>query len=135
MYHKMTGTLQKSFVMALAVLALSLSGLTLARASELVMFERAGCVWCQRWDRAIAPIYGKTDEAKLLPLRRIDIDRQSADGIILAAPVRFTPTFVVVDQGREIGRIIGYANDESFWGLLAKLAAKIDPNYRAPNRT
>ena len=134
MYHRMTRTLQKSFVIALAVLALSLSGLTLARASELVMFERAGCVWCQRWDRAIAPIYGKTDEAKLLPLRRIDIDRQSADGIVLAAPVRFTPTFVVVDQGREVGRIIGYANDESFWGLLAKLAAKIDPSYRNTNR-
>lgn len=135
MYHRMTKTLQKSFVIALAVLTLSLSGLTLARASELVMFERAGCVWCQRWDQAIAPIYGKTDEARLLPLRRINIDRQSADGIILAAPVRFTPTFVVVDQGREVGRIIGYANDESFWGLLAKLAAKIDPNYRALNRT
>jgi thioredoxin-related protein len=135
MYHRMTRTLQKSFVIALAVLTLSLSGLTLARASELVMFERAGCVWCQRWDRAIAPIYGKTDEAKLLPLRRIDIDRQSADGIVLAAPVRFTPTFVVVDQGREVGRIIGYANDESFWGLLAKLAAKIDPSYRNTNRT
>ncbi|WP_458756943.1 thioredoxin family protein [Afipia sp. TerB] len=135
MYHRMTRTLQKSFVIALAVLTLSLSGLTLARASELVMFERAGCVWCQRWDRAIAPIYGKTDEAKLLPLRRIDIDRQSADGIVLAAPVRFTPTFVVVDQGREVGRIVGYANDESFWGLLAKLAAKIDPSYRNLNRT
>lgn len=135
MYHRMTKTLQKSFVITLAVLTLSLSGLTLARASELVMFERDGCVWCQRWDRAIAPIYGKTDEARLLPLRRIDVDRQSADGIILAAPVRFTPTFVVVDHGREIGRITGYANDESFWGLLAMLAAKIDPNYRAPNRT
>jgi thioredoxin-related protein len=131
----MIQTLQKSIVIALAALTLSLSGLTLARASELVMFERAGCVWCQRWDRAIAPIYAKTDEAKLLPLRRIDIDRQSAEGIILAAPVRFTPTFVVVDQGREVGRIIGYANDESFWGLLATLAARIDPHYRAPNRT
>ncbi len=135
MYHKMIRTLQKSFVMTLAVLVLSLSGLTLARASELVMFERDGCVWCQRWDRTIAPIYAKTDEARLLPLRRVDIDRQSADGIILAAPVRFTPTFVVVDQGREVGRITGYANDESFWGLLAMFAAKIDPLYRAPNRT
>jgi thioredoxin-related protein len=131
----MIGTLQKSFVMTLAVAAFGLATLTLARASELVMFERDGCVWCQRWDRTVAPIYDKTDEAKLLPLRRIDVDRQSDGGIVLAAPVRFTPTFVVVDQGREVGRIIGYANDESFWGLLAQLAAKIDPNYRALNRT
>jgi hypothetical protein len=92
-------------------------------------------VWCQRWDKAIAPIYSRTEEAKLLPLRRIDVDRQKAEGIVLAAPVRYTPTFVVVDNGREIGLITGYANDESFWGLLATLAAKIGTPHSEPNRT
>lgn len=98
------------------------------------MFEREGCVWCQRWDREIAPIYNKTDEAKLLPLRRIDVERERATGIALAAPVRYTPTFVVVDNGREIGRITGYINDESFWGLLGALAAKLHPVPREPSR-
>jgi thioredoxin-related protein len=135
MYHMFAKTLQKSLVIALAVATLSLSGLTLARASDLLMFERAGCVWCLRWDTAIAPIYSRTEEAKLLPLRRIDVDRQKAEGIVLAAPVRYTPTFVVVDNGREIGRITGYANDESFWGLLATLAAKIGTPHSEPNRT
>lgn len=135
MYHMFAKKLQKSLVTAIAVAALSLSGLTLACASELLMFERAGCVWCQRWDKAIAPIYNKTEEAKLLPLRRIDVDRQSADGVILAAPVRYTPTFVVIDNGREIGRITGYANDESFWGLLTTLMAKIGTPPAEPNRT
>ena len=134
MYHMFAKTLQKSVLTAMAAALLGLSGLTLARASELVMFERAGCVWCQRWDKDVAPVYGKTAEARLLPLRRIDVDRQSAVGIVLAAPVRYTPTFVVVDNGREIGRIIGYANDESFWGQLGTLAAKIDPAHRVSNR-
>ena len=36
-------------------IALSLSN---ARAAELVMFEQAGCAWCEVFDREIAPIYG-----------------------------------------------------------------------------
>lgn len=39
--------------------------------------------------------------------------------------MRYTPTFVVVDKGREVGRIEGFISDDSFWGLLDELAAKI----------
>ena len=30
-----------------------------ARAAELVMFEQAGCAWCEAFNREIAPVYGK----------------------------------------------------------------------------
>jgi thioredoxin-related protein len=40
--------------------------------------------------------------------------------------VRFTPTFLLVEQGSEIGRITGYLDDAMFWGLLGGLIAKID---------
>ena len=106
-----------------------------ARAAELLMFESGGCIYCLRWDRDVGSIYDKTPEAKILPLRRIDVDRQSASGVALQSPVRYTPTFVVVDKGREIGRIEGFISDDSFWGLLdvlaAKVAVKIAPE---PNR-
>ncbi|NGX99515.1 MAG: thioredoxin family protein, partial [Candidatus Afipia apatlaquensis] len=49
-------------------------------------------------------------------------------------PVRFTPTFIVVDNGREIGRITGYSNDNAFWGLLDALAAKLQTAARELNR-
>src|SRR5450759_2512855 len=49
-------------------IALSLSN---ARAAELVMFEQAGCAWCEAFDREIAPIYGKTEEGLRAPLRRV----------------------------------------------------------------
>jgi thioredoxin-related protein len=107
----------------------------IAAASELVMFERDGCVWCARWNREIAPSYDKTDEARLLPLRRINMDRDKNPGFMLASPVRFTPTFVIVDEGREIGRITGYMNDESFWGLLGKLAARLTTSQPNANRS
>jgi thioredoxin-related protein len=118
--------LKSTRITALLIIA-ALFAPAAAKAAELVMFERDGCVWCARWDRDVAPVYDKTSEAKLLPLRRINIDHARVDGVTLESPVRFTPTFVVSDKGREIGRITGYINDDAFWGLLGVLAAKITP--------
>ncbi|MFG1347002.1 thioredoxin family protein [Xanthobacter autotrophicus DSM 431] len=99
-----------------------------AAASELVMFERKGCVYCQRFEETVAPIYGRTDEGRRAPLRRVDVSDGMPGDIALAAPVRFSPTFVLVDHGREIGRITGYASDEAFWGLLGALTDKLAPD-------
>jgi thioredoxin-related protein len=106
---------------------------TLARAAELIMFERDGCPYCARWDRDVAPTYPLTDVGKLAPLRRINLDRQKPD-VALAAPVRFTPTFVLMDEGREIGRITGYMDDAMFWGVFSKLAEKLAPASPAQER-
>jgi len=121
----MTGKLLKSTLIGAILLTAAQLWLAAAHAAELVMFERDGCIWCARWDHDVGPIYPKTDEAKLLPLRRVNIDRAGAPDLALASPVRFTPTFVVIDHGREVGRITGYINDDAFWGLLGALAAKI----------
>jgi hypothetical protein len=50
-------------------IALSLSS---ARAAELIVFEQAGCEWCEVFNREIAPIYAKTEEGSRAPLRRVD---------------------------------------------------------------
>ncbi|MES2031601.1 MAG: thioredoxin fold domain-containing protein [Pseudomonadota bacterium] len=121
-------------IVILLVMAAALSP-RIAEASELLMFERDGCVWCARWNREIGPVYDKTDEARLLPLRRVDMDRDKSPGVVLASPVRFTPTFLIVDNGREIGRITGYMNDESFWGLLGKYAARLTTSQPNANRS
>ena len=42
----------------------------------------------------------------------------------MKSPVRFTPTFVLIDEEREIGRIEGYPGQEFFWGLLENLVRK-----------
>ena len=134
MYHMSRKTASNILLIACLALAANLRPVP-ARAAELVMFESGGCVYCQRWERNVGAIYDKTAEAKILPLRRIDVSRQSASGVQLSEPVRYTPTFVVVDKGREVGRIEGFISDDSFWGLLdelaAKVAAKIMPE---PNR-
>ena len=83
-----------------------------AHALELVMFRRAGCPWCATWDREIGAIYGKTDVSRRAPVRFIDLDRVHGTTFALRSPVRFTPTFVLVDEDREIGRIVGVAEAE-----------------------
>ncbi|MGA7973547.1 MAG: thioredoxin family protein [Pseudolabrys sp.] len=97
-----------------------------AHAAELVMFEQAGCPWCARFDREIAPTYTKTAEGQRAPLRRVDIDKPIPPDLAFVQVERFTPVFVLVDKGREIGRIRGYPGEESFWMQLAVLFQKLD---------
>ena len=104
----------------------SLLGMILAilpaapQAAELLMVERHGCHWCERWNAEIGPIYPKTEEAARAPLRRALIRDLPADVEFASRPV-FTPTFVLIDEGRELGRIEGYAGDEFFWFVLGQL--------------
>ena len=110
---------------AVTVWIVALVFASLAQGAELVMFEQGGCVYCKRWDRDVGSVYIKTDEAKVAPLRRVDIRDQKMSGIKLTEPIRYTPTFVLTDEGREIGRITGYISDDSFWGLLGGLIGKL----------
>ena len=97
-----------------------------AAAAELVMFEAAGCPYCARWNREIAPVYPKTEEGKRARLRRVDIAGPRPADLAGIANVVYTPTFVLLEEGKEIGRIVGYSGDEIFWSLLTELFAKLD---------
>ena len=92
-------------------------------ADELLMFEEPGCIWCARWNAEIGPIYPKTPEAALAPLRRIDLRDPVPDDLTLARPVVFTPTFVLIAAGTEVNRIEGYPGPDFFWGLLDSMFA------------
>ena len=119
---------------AAVVLALLLA--PAAQAAELIVFEQKGCVWCQRFDREIAPAYAKTDEGKRAPLRRVDIAKPLPDDLSFIVRERFTGVFVLVENGAEFGRIRGYPGETFFWGLLANLLERLDrgePSAPAPN--
>src|SRR4051812_7472042 len=106
-----------------------------ARSAELVVFEQKGCVWCQKFDREIAPAYDKTSEGKRAPLHRVDIAQPVPPDLAFIERERFTPVFVLIDAGREIGRIRGYPGDTFFWGLLANLIERLDRGESAPPDT
>ena len=116
----------------LATLFLALLLSPTAHAAELIVFEQKGCVWCQRFDREIAPAYAKTAEGKRAPLRRIDIAKPLPEDLSFVVRERFTPVFVLIDDGREIGRIRGYPGDTFFWGMLANLIERLDRGESVP---
>ncbi len=91
---------------------------------NLVMFEEDGCAWCEKWMEEIGEIYPITDEGKLAPLKRVNIhDRDNAPYDKLKG-IYFTPTFVVMENGEELGRITGYPSEHFFWPLLAEILEK-----------
>lgn len=84
------------------------------------MVERTGCHWCERWNDEIGAIFPNTEENKRAPLRRVNINNLPQDIEFSSKPV-FTPTFVLVDHGQELGRLEGYAGEHFFWPLLGQL--------------
>ena len=126
----------RSLLLGLWLLPLALA----ADAAELVMFTDPGCPWCAAFEREIGPIYPKTEEGRRAPLRRVDI-RDRPEDLAWIEGVRMTPTFVLVEGVREVGRITGYPGTDFFFGLLGNLLGKLDrprawrdpmPDARAP---
>lgn len=88
-----------------------------AEAAELVMFDAEWCAFCKRFHREVGATYAESDVARVFPLRVIDIDRQQPD-FETRERVRATPTFVFVENGREIGRFSGYTSPERFYDTM-----------------
>ncbi|MFC6640370.1 hypothetical protein [Sulfitobacter profundi] len=103
------------------VTALSLAAFTALPvwAVELVMVEQPGCIYCERWDKEIAPAYPKTAEGEFAPLRRVDIS--VVEDSVTQRAVVFTPTFLLVEDDTELGRLEGYPGAEFFWPMLNML--------------
>ena len=97
------------------------------QATELVMFDSPTCDWCEVWDEEIAPIYGKTDEGQSAPLRRHSIHDELPQDLKHLKGIVYTPTFVLMDQGKEVGRIAGYPGEDFFWYMLDELLTKVPP--------
>lgn len=95
------------------------------RAAELVMFEAGGCAWCRTWNAVIGPVYPRTEEGRIAPLRRVDKDGPRPDDLRQIEGIAFTPTFVLIEDGREVGRITGYPGEDFFWGLLGQIVARL----------
>ncbi len=114
----------RSILLATGFIAMLGASLALSRsatAAELVMFDSPSCVWCIRWDRDIGRTYDDTAEGRIAPLRKVPISGGIPSDLEITQPVTGTPTFVLVDAGREVGRIIGYPGRAAFWADLNAL--------------
>jgi hypothetical protein len=102
-----------------------LTGVLPAAAAELVMLEQPGCAWCARFNAEIAPAWPKTEEGRLAPLRRVDITQDWPEDLTGVSKERFTPTFILIDDGVEVGRLRGYVGNEFFWYRIGELLARL----------
>ena len=99
-------------------------------AAELIMVEQQGCYYCLEWKDQLGHIYPKTPEGKYAPLKTIDITEvDKLEG--LQRDVIFTPTFVLMENDRELGRLEGYSSEDFFWELLEVILKK-ETEYTPP---
>ncbi|MBN2631741.1 MAG: thioredoxin family protein [Rhodobacteraceae bacterium] len=116
----------KSVALA-AVIAASLAGSALAEL-QLLMFEQAGCIYCEQWHADVGPEYPLTSEGKAAPLVPVQLRAKLPEGITVNSPPVFTPTFVLLQNGVEVSRIEGYPGEDFFWGLLSAMIKDAAPS-------
>lgn len=107
----------------LAIALLFLAALPGRAEMALLMLDQPACEWCELWEEEIGGAYHLTEEGAQAPLRRASIHNPLPDGIILDRRAHFTPTFVLLKDGREVGRLEGYAGEDFFYPMLNRLLA------------
>lgn len=94
-------------------------------AARFVMLERHDCPWCRRWLREVGEeAWNRSDLGRRAALRRVDVAQGLPEDLRFLRNWRFTPTFVLVARGEEVGRIIGYQSDWFFWQQAEALFAR-----------
>jgi thioredoxin-related protein len=89
-------------------------------AATLIMVDDPACQYCRRWNKEVGAGYARTPEGRAAPLQRVGRNSKALSGF---APVVYTPTFILVREGREVGRITGYPGQFFFWEELSALLA------------
>lgn len=113
-----------SVMVSMATLAMFMPGF--AQGAELVYFHSESCTVCEQWNEEIGGLYDHTIEAKRLTLRRVSVHDALPADLSFVKGVVYTPTFVVVDQGREVGRMVGYITDYFFWEQVGLQIKRLD---------
>jgi thioredoxin-related protein len=88
---------------------------------QLVIMEAPGCTYCGIFRRDVLPSYEASKRAKELPVRFLDVNDQAASDLDLQTPVDIVPTFIVIKDKKEVGRIPGYVGPENFYHAINHL--------------
>ena len=81
---------------------------------ELLVIEARGCPMCRLFRDEIAPAYRMTARAQRAPLRFIDVAHTDPATLNLSQPVEIIPTVVLMRDGVEVDRLVGYTGPEIF---------------------
>ena len=102
----------------------------------LVYVFSPDCGACMQFDRDIKPIYPKTEEAKLMPMRLVDFEDWRAGNHTFSqcsvGEVFATPTFIKLTQCVEQDRLTGYSDPELFWLSIGRMVNRLSLGELAP---
>jgi hypothetical protein len=112
-------------IVRLVAAAMLAGGVSLAQAAELVMLDMRSCSYCAKFRRDVAPTYAATEAGRVAPLRLVSPLKKWPQDLAGVTPARYTPVFILVDQGREVGRFAGYTTPQAFWAKLNGLLARL----------
>lgn len=125
-FHRSGTGVFQALVLLAAIIA------TPAISAELIVVDQANCPYCERFEREIAPAWPKTDEGRNVPLRRVSLHADWPADLSVVERATLTPTFILVENGEEQGRLVGYAGDEHFWFLIGELLESSSAREQAP---
>ena len=84
----------------------------------LIMVTDKNCPYCQAWEREVGSVYPNTTLSIEYRLVRVELKRPLSKFNSLTKSVHGTPTFILMNNSLEIGRIEGFSDAEMFWWLL-----------------
>ncbi|MEQ1647686.1 MAG: thioredoxin fold domain-containing protein [Hyphomicrobiaceae bacterium] len=87
----------------------------------LIMVDDPGCIYCLKWEREVEGSYRNSAEGSFAPVEKRRKGHADLAGL---TGLNYTPTFVLLRHGAEIGRIVGYAGSDWFWGEIEPLFRK-----------
>lgn len=91
---------------------------------RLFMFEIAECEACDQFHAETLQDYWNSEASRTLPLTIVDLNALGTAAQPLRTPIDVVPTFVVMQDGREVARLSGYPGKQAFEaGIAAVLAA------------
>ena len=98
---------------------------------ELIMFKTSICNHCAVFDQDVAELYKSHSLAKIAPWVNVNLDDAGTGKYHLSKPIDMVPTFVIMKNGKEIGRLPGVIDKFMF---LAFVRDKVYPTTKIAKR-
>jgi len=93
--------------------------------AELIMVDSRACIFCRNFKRDFGDEHVTVLEGRALPLRIVSRMKKWPADLAAVTPAYATPTFILVHNGREIGRFAGYRDRKLFWSMAETLVREL----------
>lgn len=92
--------------------------------AEIVVYEARTSLYSAHFRDSILPVIRPMTAQRRLPIRFVDVQETTSDGVGLKSAITMVPTLVLFRDGREGGRIAGLYGVAEYQRLLGDLLAE-----------